>query len=324
MVRITQAKPEHFAAIEEACAADPRCGRGIERVKPARRREVRIWRLSAAYSRNLLTRAGNPKTDAVTQVLAMSDEQRAAWLGAITAAEGTRSGNRVLIYQDDGPVADAIELAIYLSGHRPSRSKDPRNGKVAWRFGSVSPYVGGPHRRRFIEDAGIQEVWCPTTELGTWTAQQDGQVFLTGNSGWNRLARNPSSGAYGIPQALPPGKMGAAANPPLSSAAAQINWGLGYIKGRYGSPAAAEAHERAFNWYGKGLQGGIFTQPTLIGVGERGPERVDISPAGSRGGGITINNLTITLPPGSDKEQGRRIVSYIRSFEQGSGAGWRS
>ena len=51
---------------------------------------------------------------------------------------------------------------------------------------------------------------------------------------------------------------------------------------------------------------------------------MDISPAGSRGGGITINNLTITLPPGSDKEQGRRIVSYIRSFEQGSGAGWRS
>src|SRR5215475_1896495 len=114
--------------------------------------------------------------DAVTQVLAMSDEQRAAWLDAITAAEGTRSGSRVVIYQDDGPIADAIELAIYLSGRRPSRSKDPRNDKLAWRFGSVAPYVGGAGRRRFIADAGVQEVWCPTTELGTWTAQQDGQV----------------------------------------------------------------------------------------------------------------------------------------------------
>jgi HK97 family phage major capsid protein len=31
----------------------------------------------------------------------------------------------------------------------------------------------------------------------------------------------------------------AAANPPTSSMAARVNWGLGYIKGRYGSPAAA-------------------------------------------------------------------------------------
>jgi hypothetical protein len=31
-------------------------------------------------------------------------------------------------------------------------------------------------------DAGRAPVWCVTTGLGTWTAQQDGQVFLTGNS----------------------------------------------------------------------------------------------------------------------------------------------
>jgi hypothetical protein len=68
-------------------------------------------------------------------------------------------------------------------------------------------------------------------------------------SGWNRLADNPSSGAYGIPQSLPGSKMGTLANPPTSSATAQIAWGLSYIKSTYGSPSAAWAHETSQGWY---------------------------------------------------------------------------
>lgn len=70
-------------------------------------------------------------------------------------------------------------------------------------------------------------------------------------SGWNNKAKNPSSGAYGIPQALPASKMGAAANPPTSSASAQIKWGLSYIKSRYGSPSKAWAawQSRSPHWY---------------------------------------------------------------------------
>jgi hypothetical protein len=81
-------------------------------------------------------------------------------------------------------------------------------------------------------------------------AQWDALVKLWNReSGWNNKARNPSSGAYGIPQALPASKMGAAANPPTSSASAQIKWGLSYIKSRYGSPTAAWAHETSAGWY---------------------------------------------------------------------------
>jgi hypothetical protein len=29
----------------------------------------------------------------------------------------------------------------------------------------------------------------------------------------------------------------------------QINWGLKYIKGRYGAPCGALAHSNKFNWY---------------------------------------------------------------------------
>lgn len=69
-------------------------------------------------------------------------------------------------------------------------------------------------------------------------------------SGWSNTAENPSSDAYGIPQALPPTKMPAAAQKSGgSSASAQISWGLGYIKSVYGSPSAAWAHEVANGWY---------------------------------------------------------------------------
>jgi hypothetical protein len=64
-------------------------------------------------------------------------------------------------------------------------------------------------------------------------------------SGWNPYAANTSSGAYGIPQALPGSKMASAGADWATDAATQIRWGLRYIKATYGSPCAAWAHELA-------------------------------------------------------------------------------
>ena len=68
-------------------------------------------------------------------------------------------------------------------------------------------------------------------------------------SGWNPGARNKSSGAYGIPQALPGNKMASAGADWQTNPATQIKWGLGYISGRYGSPCGAWAHSKATGWY---------------------------------------------------------------------------
>jgi len=68
-------------------------------------------------------------------------------------------------------------------------------------------------------------------------------------SGWNVHADNPHSSAYGIPQALPGSKMSSAGPNWQNSAETQIKWGLGYIKGRYGSPCAAWSFKRAHGWY---------------------------------------------------------------------------
>lgn len=67
-------------------------------------------------------------------------------------------------------------------------------------------------------------------------------------SGWRTNAAN-SSGAYGIPQALPGSKMASAGPNWQSDAATQISWGLSYIASVYGNPCSAWAHSQATNWY---------------------------------------------------------------------------
>jgi hypothetical protein len=68
-------------------------------------------------------------------------------------------------------------------------------------------------------------------------------------SGWNYQAYNRSSGAYGIPQALPGSKMGTAGADWQTNPATQIAWGLGYISGRYGNPCGAWSHSQSTGWY---------------------------------------------------------------------------
>jgi hypothetical protein len=72
------------------------------------------------------------------------------------------------------------------------------------------------------------------------------QLYVS-ESDWDMHADNPTSSAYGIPQALtethdmPPGY--------FNSAEVQIRWGLDYIADSYGSPCAAWEFKQANNWY---------------------------------------------------------------------------
>jgi len=112
-------------------------------------------------------------------------------------------------------------------------------------------------------------------------------------SGWHWNADNPNSSAYGIPQALPGSKMASAGADWKTNAATQVKWGLGYIKDRYGSPAAAWAHSNAYNWYGDGA---MFDRPNVIGVGERGPEAV--IPLNDAGGEFLARSIGLSTLAG--------------------------
>ena len=101
-----------------------------------------------------------------------------------------------------------------------------------------------------------------------WGPEQWPPWLYLGNqeSGWNSYAVNPTSGAYGIGQSLGHG------HPyELGDYKTQVIWMANYIKNRkgYGNPAAAWAHEQAYNWYDTG--GWLTPGPNFMwnGTGKR-------------------------------------------------------
>jgi hypothetical protein len=101
------------------------------------------------------------------------------------------------------------------------------------------------------EYSGNREIGCSLlAEFGFDIDQMPAlDALWSRESGWNHLAHNGSSGAYGIPQALPGNKMASVANDWETNPATQIRWGLGYISDRYGDPDAAWAFFQANGWY---------------------------------------------------------------------------
>jgi hypothetical protein len=73
--------------------------------------------------------------------------------------------------------------------------------------------------------------------------------IISQESGWNVSATNKSSGAYGIPQALPGSKMASAGADWQTNPATQIKWALGYVQSRYGTPCQAWSFKLAHGWY---------------------------------------------------------------------------
>jgi cell wall-associated NlpC family hydrolase len=112
----------------------------------------------------------------------------------------------------------------------------------------------------------------------------------TREAGWNMTARNPSSGAYGLAQFIdgPSEYFQYGGNP--NTGLGQLTAMMNYIAQRYGAvngPNNAWSHEVSAGWYGNGLNA-VFRKPTLIGVGERGPEHVQVIPTGRGGAGGRI------------------------------------
>ena len=74
-------------------------------------------------------------------------------------------------------------------------------------------------------------------------------AIITRESGWQVHALNPSSGAYGLAQALPGSKMAAAGPDWHDDGGTQLRWMRSYVNSRYGSACAAWAFWQAHSWY---------------------------------------------------------------------------
>ena len=95
----------------------------------------------------------------------------------------------------------------------------------------------------------IQQYALQSFSKHGWDGSQwDSLSFIVSHeSGWNPNAVNPSSGARGLFQCL--GHAECDSPSYINDYHVQVDWGLNYIAGRYGSPDAAAAFWRANNWY---------------------------------------------------------------------------
>ena len=102
-------------------------------------------------------------------------------------------------------------------------------------------------RVRSTQSVGAFKAWA-RAHVGAHQFPALNKIWMH-ESGWNRYARNPASGAYGIPQALPAHKLRHAGRDWSWDGYTQMRWGLHYIRSRYGSPTRAWHFWNTHHWY---------------------------------------------------------------------------
>jgi hypothetical protein len=160
---------------------------------------------------------------------------------AARAAEARAAAERAVAQRAAERAAkEAAEQAVTIQADATQQGAQQPPGEVS---GLGTPAVQAP-------SGSAQEIAKQLLTQYGWAGQFSCLDSLwERESGWNPAAENPSSGAYGIPQALPASKMASAGADWRTDAATQIRWGLSYIKSTYGSPCGAWAHEVSDGWY---------------------------------------------------------------------------
>lgn len=145
---------------------------------------------------------------------------------ALPATTGTPTPDQQAVLK-----AAAAQLAAAAGGVTPSTGQSQPNAlgeAVASGAGSTSS------NQNLGQMMAAQLGWTGTEWDYLRTGWQE-------ESGWRTDAaydhNDPYNHAYGIPQANPGTKMASAGADWKTSAKTQIKWGLGYIKGTYGSPS---------------------------------------------------------------------------------------
>ncbi|MFI5956404.1 hypothetical protein [Cryptosporangium sp. NPDC051539] len=170
---------------------------------------------------------------------------------AVDAAQTRAADKATTVQKKAAQTAERAEKArASRSEARTESSTSSSSGSSSSSSGSKGdPVPSGP--ADCSSYSGNKKTGCSLlSEFGFATSQMSClEKLWDRESGWRVSAQNPSSGAFGIPQALPGSKMATVAGDWQTNAATQIRWGLGYIKGRYTTPCGAWGHSESYGWY---------------------------------------------------------------------------
>jgi hypothetical protein len=166
--------------------------------------------------------------------------QRAALLGdegrAIAAREATLDAKRKAEAKKKALAKKKAEAAKKRKAAAKKKAAQARIKRLGYEPGTTDP--------RDI----ARQILKNKYEYGNDQYQCFNNIIIR-ESNWDIDATNASSGAYGIPQALPGGKMASEGDDWRTNPATQITWGIEYMKDRYGSPCGAWGFKRSHGWY---------------------------------------------------------------------------
>ncbi|MDD6462145.1 MAG: G5 domain-containing protein [Bifidobacteriaceae bacterium] len=139
-------------------------------------------------------------------------------------------------------VKAAPQDRVVLVGTKTASSSTTNSGSTS--SGSTSLGVTTP--------ASEMQTWAHDYLIGNSYTEDDFTALvyiISHESGWRVDATNASSGAYGLPQALPGSKMASAGSDWQTNYQTQIKWFVGYCNGRYGGITAAYNHWQTYKSY---------------------------------------------------------------------------
>lgn len=194
--------------------------------------------LMAAAGFVLVTLVASPSAEVMAEPASLPSENRPG------QALDEISGDQAALVRD--------EIVVHTPTPTPTPEPVPEPAAAAPSGGGAAPAASIAIPRAAAPSPGsAQAVARDMVSARGWGADQYACLYnlWQRESNWNVYAQNRSSGAYGIPQALPGSKMATAGADWQTNAATQISWGLGYIAGRYGTPCGAWGHSQSVGWY---------------------------------------------------------------------------
>jgi len=165
-----------------------------------------------------------------------------------------------LVYVVDpysGNLASASTIQVFDPDAKEQSFVIEEQYSVSFERGGYRMVSGDAAKSYFVLAAPMPEPGTPKAYALNYISQRDWGMdqfsclvnLWTKESNWRHLARNPSSGAYGIPQALPASKMATEGADWMTNPETQIRWGVKYIASRYKTPCGAWAFFSQRNWY---------------------------------------------------------------------------
>jgi hypothetical protein len=189
--------------------------------------------------------------DDVSELATTVDEQVASLRGSLDAAIALKAQQEAEEKARKEAEEKARQEAAAAAAAKAAAAAAPKAAAPARGASSPSVPIPSGNGNGDNSPAGAQAYAHSRFGAYGWGDDQFGCLVSLWNreSGWNYQAYNRGSGAYGIPQALPGSKMGSAGADWQTNAATQVNWGLGYVSGRYGTPCGAWGHSQSTGWY---------------------------------------------------------------------------